>query len=69
MFFLYITFGTLYLLYVTTKILNNKESFLLMFENDYGLDKLYSYFMVVFISCIFMWPIMMLIDLNKEQDM
>lgn len=66
MFFLYITLGNLYLLYVITKILNNKESFLLMLENEYGLNKIYSFSIILFISCIFMWPFMILNEINKE---
>lgn len=69
MYFLYLTFGIFYLLYITTKILQNKQTFLIVFEKEYGMDKLYSYFIVLFISCLFMWPIMMIAEINKEKDL
>jgi hypothetical protein len=66
----YFTCGILYSIYTFQKIFNNKEQFLIMFEEEFGnTDNLNPFLATMFLTSTVAWPIMILNEINNRQDL
>ena len=66
----YLFCGLLYSFYAFTKILQNKEHFLMMFEEEFGEKGDLNFFLsLLFLTNLIAWPIVMLNELNNKQDL
>lgn len=68
--FYYFFCGTLYCFYTFSKILFNKEYFLMMFEREFGENANIKFFLVtMLLTNLLAWPIMMVNEINNTKDM
>lgn len=69
LFSVYIFCGFLYTIYFFNKILQNKEGFLFLFEQENkDLKNLKSFMFVLTLLSFIAWPIMMLNEIKNKQD-
>jgi len=66
----YFTCGILYSIYVFQKIVNNKEQFITVFEEEFGENQNLNLFLsIMFLTNIISWPMLILKELKDRQDM
>lgn len=66
----YLTCGIMYSFYTFKKIFQNKESFFILFEQEFGEKaNINIFFLFMFLTNLFAWPIVMLNELNNKQDL
>lgn len=64
----YLFCGMLHSVYTFTKISNNYEHFLMMYEKEFGDTNNLKFFLaMLFISCIVAWPILMIQEINNKE--
>ena len=62
--------GLLFSIYTFQKIFLNYEYFVMNYENEFGNTKNLNFFLsMLFISCMFAWPIIMVNEINNRQDL
>ena len=62
--------GLLFCFHTFAKIFNNKEQFLVTFEQEFGEEgNLNAFLGVMFLTSLLAWPILMLNELNNKQDL
>lgn len=65
----YFTCGFCYTYYNYQKILQNKENFFSIFENEFSDDRdLKSFIIVLTITSFIMWPLLLMNDVKNKKD-
>jgi len=65
----YIFCGLLYSFYTFYKIFENKESFSILFRDEFGdEEKINLFFAIMFLTNLVAWPIMLINEINNKKD-
>lgn len=66
----YLFCGVLYSTYSFQKIFSNFENFITILENEFGEEVNLTIFLsMLFLNCIFAWPILAIQEINNTQDL
>lgn len=66
----YLFCGLLFCFYAFQKIFENKEQFLIVFENEFGEEADLNIFLfLMFLTNLTAWPIMLLNELKNKRDL
>lgn len=66
----YIFCGILYAFYTSSKIIQNKEQFMMHFEREFGENENpNTFFVILFFSCLLTWPFMMLNEIKNNRGL
>ena len=66
----YLFCGILYSIYLFSKIFSNFENFITILENEFREEVNLTIFLsMLFLNCIFAWPILAIQEINNIQDL
>lgn len=65
----YFVCGLLFSFYTFQKIFENKEQFLIIFENEFGQKANLNFFLgLMFLTNLFAWPIILANEINNKKE-
>lgn len=66
----YLFCGMLYCIYLFSKIFSNLENFIISLENEDREEVNLTIFLgMLFVNCVFAWPILAVQEINNKQDL
>lgn len=65
----YLTCGFCYTIYTFNKILENKQPFLMMIDEEIGFENLKNFVFVLMLTSFIAWPIMIMNEIKNKRDL